>query len=118
MIEIILALLGILCGILLTYIAPEEIKTGKKYFVWLKRIVYILLLLVMVYLLTARIMFLVIFLLLGILLFVVSLKSKNKYLELPIYLLFIVALLIVEQQALPASLLFIYGLPTGTILRR
>ena len=45
MFKILFALAGLLLGVVLSYIAPEELKAGKTYFILLKRIIFLLMVL-------------------------------------------------------------------------
>tara|TARA_Y100000310_G_C20152215_1_gene565301 strand:- start:23 stop:382 length:360 start_codon:yes stop_codon:yes gene_type:complete len=116
MLELIFALTGIVFGIILANIAPEEILPGEKYFLWLKRIIFIGLLITMIYYSFNELLFLMIPLLM-ILVFALNLKFENDYFELGYYSLFIVFYLLTTPVIL-AILIFLYGLPTGTLLMR
>lgn len=116
MIRLVFALTGILFGVVLAYIAPEEVNPGKKYLLWLKRIMLLLIAssLVYNYILMSKLIYLVLSSLI-LINFVLELKFKNKWLELCHYLMFIVSYVSLPSSLL-ATLIFLYGLPTGTIL--
>lgn len=115
-----LSLAGVLCGVALSYIAPEELAVGKKYFTWLKKVLWVILLGIMGYSL-----FLIqnyILLTIGVILFVgllvLDFMKENKYNYLLNYALLIATyFLLPSNQLLFASVMFLYGFPVGTLLR-
>ena len=105
-----IAFLGLLVGYLLTFLAKEEIKPGKKYFVILERAILIILALVLlsqVWTSPAFIIPLIIGLLVGYFL-------KVRYLYLGLALAASITLS-TEFFVLVASLIFLHGLPYGSI---
>lgn len=108
--------LGILAGICLAYIAPEELQPGERYFRALQSILLGVLFIFSVYLLVHAQAW--ILLAVFVALFIVLLVSQHFF---PILLLSVYALFILPfSQALQLpyfiALLFLYGLPTGTLL--
>ncbi len=104
-----IAFLGLLGGYVLTFLAKEEIKPGKKYFLILQRLILIalaLLLLSKVWTTTAFIIPLILGLLVGFFL-------KVRYLYLGLALAAAVNLPM-DFFVLVASLVFLYGLPYGS----
>ncbi len=79
---------GLLSGVALSYIAPEELAAGRKYFIYLLSI-----------------------------LFVVDLKIESTLAYLFHYLAFLTAYFLIQDGILIAALLFLYGFPAGTLLR-
>tara|TARA_Y100000310_G_C20058893_1_gene524043 strand:+ start:79 stop:438 length:360 start_codon:yes stop_codon:yes gene_type:complete len=116
MLELLFALTGIVFGIILANISPEEILPGKKYFLWLKRILLLGILILMVYFSLNNLFILIIPGLL-IITFIINLKVNSNYLEIAYYSLFIIFYLF-SNQIILSILFFIYGLPTGTLLFR
>ncbi len=105
---VLISFLGLIVGITLALIAPEELKDGRKYFVWVK---FVLLLLII-----------------GISVFF----SMNYYLAIPIIIAAGLFFYKREYMFLPAfaafvkdanglfilySLLFLYGLPVGSLTK-
>lgn len=117
---LIIGISGILAGIALSFIAPEELKQGWKYFKVAKFILFIILVGLIGYsfLPTHHFLNMGIFATISIIVFILNLKFKYQWLELLNYALFIILyfLLSSSHQLLIASALFIYGLPTGTLL--
>jgi len=118
-----LSLLGIVFGYLLGKIAPEELKPGNKYFILFKRIMFILVsLFVIVYFIQyVSIVITLIFVLLAIVIFVLLLKMKNEWLEILPFVLFLSAVIFHSEQnfyLVLSSLIFVYGLPVGTLIRK
>ncbi|MEK6938264.1 MAG: hypothetical protein V2A62_00940 [Candidatus Woesearchaeota archaeon] len=117
---------GVLFGLALSYIAPEELSAGKKYFIILKNFLYVIFGLVTLYfvwslknnLLAVSILILLIF---GSLL---RWKFPELKFEFIAYLVFIFTFILlgvlfpVENYAvISSSIIFLYGLPLGTLLR-
>ncbi len=119
MLKLIIAFLGIPTGMLLGYIAKEEIVLGKKYLQYCK---YILSLCLIVFVEWYLVQYqqwslLSISILIWILLLILSRKWKWQIIEIPFYLLFTsFFFLLPEQSTLIASLIFLYGLPVGSLV--
>ncbi len=111
----IIAFAGIFVGALLKYIAREEVKFGKygpKYFVWMKRIILFLLILIILNFYDYYI-----FLIIGILIGLILGIFLTEYLFLN--LVMILGFKSSKNILLVLStLVFLYGLPYGSILRR
>jgi len=118
---LVIGLSGILFGIALSYIAPEELEAGKKYFLFLRAIFYIIFAAVTTYFIWP-VMSLVGILVQLILLGGLILRWKTfalKY-EILIYAAFISCFLLVTTSAyfpIAATCIFLYGLPVGTLIR-
>lgn len=117
MFPLLISLTGLLFGYILTYIAPEELKPGKKYFIWMKRVIFVVIVALVAYQLLSQWLWGISFLIIGILLFVINLKKYNLFLEIFNYLLFIIPYFFIDEKLILASLIFLYGLPAGTSLR-
>lgn len=121
MFKLIFALSGILLGLLLAYIAPEELKQGQKYFRILEKILFFGLVLTSLFFLWQESLILTISLLfIGVILFIVKLKFKTVFLEIPVYILFAVPYFLYNIptfRLLIATLLFLYGFPLGLLLK-
>lgn len=130
---LLLSLSGLLFGLALAYIAPEELKAGKKYFLWLKRILFIVIAVVIADQLASPFpkkiilwIILIIFLLASVILFILNLIKKKHFQEtfsreIFNYILFFIPYFFMgstEGKLLIASLIFLYGLPAGTLLKR
>lgn len=117
---LLLALTGILGGIALSFIAPEELKAGRKYFQISKLGLFVILTGLVGYLFWTMHHFLAlgIFAVLAILIFIINVKCKYKWVEIINYALFITPYFMIapSDRLLIASAIFIYGLPTGTLL--
>lgn len=114
---------GIASGMILARIAPEELESGKKYFLLFKNFIYSLLFLLVAFYFSKEQNFLGLGVLsaLFVVLWRISLQSRHQELyEIPKYLLFIVPYFLIsitEFQLLLSSFLFLYGMPTGTLLK-
>lgn len=117
---LLLALTGILAGIALSFIAPEELRSGWKYFKMGKLSLFVILAGLMGYSFWTmhNLIGLIIFTVFAIILFIINLKLYHPWLELCNYALFIVPYFFQSQQyqLIIASVIFIYGLPAGTLL--
>ena len=122
MLDLIVSYSGFLAGIILSIISPEELKPGRKYFWVLQLLLFGLLLLVPLYIILMERRF---FLFAGVMIASLSLlwiriKQFVLWAEAVYYLFFTVLFLFVSaspQRLLFLSLLFLYGLPTGTLFR-
>lgn len=110
-----LSLTGLLAGVILSHIAQEELLAGRKYFVFIYRIIFIVLSLVITYFLSFSLI--IAFLLCAIILQVLDFKMSSKYLFLIYYLFFFLGYFISGAHIIIAAILFLYGLPVGTLLR-
>ena len=111
----IVSLLGIFCGFLLKKIAREEIKFGKfgsRYFVWMKRIILSLIIIIVLYF-TKSVPLVIFTAVLGFILS--SFLSEYLFLGTALVFSFIAGK---EMLITMASLIFLYGLPYGSMLRR
>src|SRR3989338_2026847 len=115
-----LALTGILGGIALSFIAPEELKSGWKYFQMAKFSLFVILIGVIGYSfwMAQNLIGGGIFVIFALILFILNLRFKYKWLEIVNYALFIIPYFFLSgpYQLLIASMLFLYGLPVGTLL--
>lgn len=119
MLKLLIAFSGIVIGIILSYLAWDELEQ-RKYFVIAKHILLVSLFLVESYFLASVVLWT--FLALAVIFFALSLKFQHYLLEVGIYLFVsIFYFLYLSGEASPvvvASLLFLYGLPAGTLLRK
>lgn len=104
------SLSGIAVGVGLSYLAQEELAVGKKYFTFLTIAIFVILSFVIAY-------YSWIFIFLAILLRVLDFIKPNKYMFLLHYLFFLAGYFFSGKQPLIAVILFLYGLPVGTLLR-
>jgi len=116
------SLSGILCGLILSYIASEELAVGKKYFLWFKKIILTLMLSLCLYVLAVtNLIFFLVFLLLGAVILVGQWKKPSLWWEIGVYLLFVITYFFLPELILRevlVVLLFLYGFPLGSLLRQ
>lgn len=118
---LIIALLGFPIGIFIASATKEELEKGKRYFYFTKETLFFLITVIsLIYLLNKIYYFLIVFGL-SIIIYLVQKKvegiRKTYSLFIP-YLLFITIYYInteLTPQLITASLIFIYGLITGTL---
>lgn len=113
------ALTGIGIGIILSYIAPEELRTGKKYFLLLKNVLWLIIFVILAYdLIQNSEWFLLI---LSFVAFAGALVFESKYQTNFAYFIDFAILGAVyfsstNLQLTVAALTFLYGFPAGTLL--
>ena len=110
-----LSLTGLLAGVILSYIAHEELSAGKKYFVISYRIIFVLLSITIIYFLSLYM--LLVFLFFALLLLMLDLKKHDTYLLYLHFLFFLAGYFLSGQQLVIAAMIFLYELPVGTLLR-
>ncbi|MEK6901766.1 MAG: hypothetical protein AABX37_05460, partial [Nanoarchaeota archaeon] len=100
MLELLISFTGILCGYVLTYIAPQEISAGKKYFLILKKIVLgIIAIMQLSFFVQAQnlLLGLLFFFILGAT-FVITFFWKHFLLEIVNYITFLILLVLVSPK--------------------
>jgi hypothetical protein len=121
LVVLVISLAGILCGIALTYIAPEELSPGRKYFIlgkWLLWAIFIISSTIFFYQ-EGEYISLIILVLAFILIYLseISFIHRYRYIFMMEYLVLIITLLLLPaRQSILATIIFIYGLPAGTLL--
>src|SRR3989338_7359513 len=109
---------GIVAGLLLSYIAKEEIAAGKKYFILLYRVIFVLLSGIVAYFLyPPSFNLLILFIFFAIVLLALDLKKSSSYAFYAHYLLFLIGYFLSGKPVIVAAILFLYGLPVGTLIR-
>jgi len=122
MFDLIFSFTGFIFGIILSLIAPEEIKAGEKYFFFIQKTIFILIFLtVNLYLyLSQQHIIAIVYSIISIFIFLLYTRIYSDLLEIPTYLLFITSYFLNPNplfHLLITSFIFLYGLPTGTIVR-
>ena len=105
----IISFIGLLIGILLAKLSPEELKPGKKYFILLKKIILIAIVISIIYYSKLSLFGLFIGAFIGY-----FFKKEYFYFGLAL----VVSLQLTKFNILLASLIFIYSLPYGTLLKK
>lgn len=113
---------GIVFGVILAMIAPEELQVGKKYFKIIKKTLFVLLFFIINYsfYVSSQYILLILFSIITIVLFVIELTKWKQVYEIINYILFLVPFFFVggiENKMILATIIFIYGLPTGTMIK-
>ena len=112
----VLAFLGLVCGMVVAYIAKEELKLGKKYFKWLQYAITVLVLFFTMAFFNVNLL-----LNIGlIILFLITIKLISFPESYLLYPFFAVMLYLVRIRTntfvLICSLIFLYGFPTAAVL--
>ncbi len=110
------AFLGLLVGVLLAFIAPEELSRGKRFFELSRKILLIMLMLSIAYGVRTGQMLLVVGIV-GLIIIVINIRWPRLWMEGINYLFALAISIFIEEPLLAATTLFLYGLPVGTILR-
>lgn len=120
---LLLSYFGLAAGVALAFIAKEEIEPGKKYLTAIQNILMIAIILIVIYFLEIPWLIWIILIGCGFLAAFIKKQRKKSFL---IYLLFSVILWISSQPKaffsikflfpLTASLIFLIGFPTGSLL--
>lgn len=106
---------GLFIGMLLGYLAKEELKPGKKYFIWLQNIILILAAILVLYAFQLHI---ILFILIGLVITLALIYFKPKAI-IGYIILATLILLIIEKTnffILISSLIFLYGFPAGSLI--
>ncbi|MBR9677067.1 hypothetical protein GOV04_02910 [Candidatus Woesearchaeota archaeon] len=106
--SLLIAFLGLFGGNLLAMIAPEELQPGKKHFLLLQKI-----LLALIIILAFDGYWILLGISLGIMFSWIIKSNKELYYFLPV---FMIPYIITNKLILGTSLLFLYSLPTGTLI--
>ena len=110
--------IGLFMGFILALMAKEEIKPGKKYFLFLQNAILSLIFLSLFIFLGLN--YIVILLLLACIIIYITKKKKEFNHTIYTYILFSVIFYISSKNLnlfiIESSLIFLYGLPTGTLL--
>lgn len=134
---LLISLLGLPIGYLFSFLAAEEIRPGEKYFGWMKRILFVVFLVVLGYglVMEKRLLLLIILAIGGLVILGIEIIPQLIFKQnttkqthpkswglasyaLP-YAFFILAyFLLPSQQLLLASVIFLYGLPAGTMIKK
>ncbi len=128
-----ISLLGLALGYLFSFLAAEEIRPGEKYFKWMKRILLLVFLGVLGYGLVRerKLILLVVLAIIGLIILLLDILPLNFTTKQThprswglasnalTYVFFVLAyLLLPSQQLLLASIIFLYGLPAGTMMKK
>lgn len=118
----VISYLGLFVGFILAIIAKEELKQGKKYFLFLQKV--ILLLIFIFLLLFIKLNYILILLILVfVLIYILKNYLKKGFNELPYIYIILSTIFYISSKKLDlfvieSSLIFLYGLPTGTLITK
>lgn len=113
-----ISLSGVLAGIGLSYLAQEELAAGKKYFVMMYRAIFIMLSFITAYFLSGSLVMMMLFLFSAIFFLALDFRKHHQLMFFIHYLFFLVGYFLSGKELIIAAMLFLYGLPVGTLLRR
>ncbi len=109
--------LGLFVGLILALMAKEEMKDGRKYFLFLQKLI---LLLVFVFLLVfINLNYILVLLILAfILVYLLRRKNELMYIYIILGVIFYLSSKTLNLFVIESSLIFLYGIPTGSLLRK
>jgi len=110
---LIICFLGLFFGVILAFSAKEELKPGKKYFIFMQKIILLIILIILLNLFNIN--FYIKLAAYALLIFLMEVNLKNEM----IYALLGTAFFISSSEKslffLIASLIFLYGFPAGSL---
>lgn len=111
----IFSILGLFAGMLLGYIAKEELNPGKKYLVLMQNVILIIAAILVLYSFQLNIF---LFIFIGLIITLIFIYARPKTIIGYIILIFLVLLIFEKTNLflLTTSLLFLYGLPSGSLI--
>lgn len=117
----IISFLGLLIGILLVRIAPEEQKLLEKNFSLSRKIFLLLIFIFLFFYYYKEIFYLVLLILFFLLLFIIELKIKNQFKKSALIysllgILFFLSSKNLNLFTIESSLILMYGLPTASLI--
>ena len=114
----IIAFLGFPIGLFLSFLSPEEMKPGKKYFKLLQNL---LLVFILFFVFDYYAIPLLISIVLTVAVFLGVFYWQNKHKSVILYLILAVLIYLSSKDtslfAIESSLIFIYGIPAGSLLK-
>ncbi|PIZ51023.1 hypothetical protein COY27_05200 [Candidatus Woesearchaeota archaeon CG_4_10_14_0_2_um_filter_33_13] len=114
--------IGLFLGLILAFIAPEELRAGKKYFQLAKLLLAIALLIFINFALyqSELVPLMVVFSIFALVMFFLSFKIKYRSIELLNYAVIIFPYFYIneEYKLIFVSILFVYGLVSGTLFKK
>ncbi len=113
---LVITYLGLAAGIILSYIAKEEIMIGRKYLKLLQKILLSLVVLFVFYFLNINIILVIIIsvVILLLLLFIKNIHQQYMYALLGLF--YWISSKNINAFIIISSLIFLYGFPTGSLL--
>ena len=111
------AFLGLGIGVALSYIAPEELHAGKRFFELTRKIILILLMVSIAFGLRSGQSMFLLFSLMALVLIVINVLWSRLWMEWINYLFVFAVSIFIAKPLLAASVLFLYSLPVGTLVR-
>lgn len=114
--------ISLFIGFLLAIIAKEELKPGKKYLILLQKIILLSIFILLLIFINLNYI-LVLLILAFIIIYVLKRYSKKAFNEVPYTYLILSIIFYISSKKLnlfviESSLIFLYGLPTGTLLTK
>ena len=119
LLALIISFSGLIIGLALAIIAKEEISPGKKYFIFLQKAILLLIFIFLIYFLKLNLINWII-VLLFIFIYLIKYQWNKKinesfYIYLILSIIFYISSKSLNLFIIESSLIFLYGLPTGTL---
>jgi hypothetical protein len=114
----VITFLGLVGGVIASYSNKQELEPGKKYFVWIQKILFMAIIIATVVYFSLNII--PAFVIIAVAFLFCFLRNLQKF-SFIIYILFGIILFFSSQIKqlffLNCALIFLYGIPTGTMLK-
>jgi len=111
-----ISFLGLLVGTFLAFTAKEELEPGKKYFMWMQKIILLLILIFLLNFFNISLYLRTISYILFIFLMTINIRSQIIYLVLGA--VFLISSKNPELFIINSILIFLYGFPTGSLFAK
>jgi len=114
----IIAYLGLLLGVILIKLAPEEQKPGKKYFILLKKILFFIIIISILFFYKLNIILITI-LIIFVLILILNRKinlEKSPLVYLLLGIIFYLSSKIFNLFVIESVLIFLYGIPASSLI--
>jgi hypothetical protein len=112
----IIVVLGFVCGIVLRLFTKEEMKAGRKYFIYLQYAILAVIIALMIYF---RMHYVIILIFLAVLVMVFSKSRMKKPMPASVYIIFGMLFFEASRSSLFilfSSLMFLFGFPAGSLM--
>ncbi|MBI2128823.1 hypothetical protein HYU07_01155 [Candidatus Woesearchaeota archaeon] len=118
---LIVSFLGLIAGAVIANMAKEELKAGRRYFSLMQDFLAVLILFFIFEFYELNI-FVIVPVLLAVFLLLFYFKNSMKYADMVIYSIFAIIFYLSSKSinlfSLEASLIFLYGLPSGSLITK
>jgi len=115
---LIITYLGLAAGIILSYIAKEEIRVGKKYLQLLQKLLLTLIVFFTLYVFSINLIVVIVISVVIVLLLLFIKNIHQQYVYALLGLFYWISSKNINFFIIISSLIFLYGFPTGSLMRK